>query len=145
MTVDCRSHLILSTYVGRGPTADTNLLKRTLRTLPPSVKIKSLLGDAGFDSEENHCYVCNDLGIQSMIPPNPGRGRPKKGHFRRLMHLLFNKQSPTIFKRRWQVETTFSMLKRNLGEALSGKNYWSQCRDLWLKTITHNLMIAAEN
>jgi len=35
----------------------------------------------------------------------------------------------------------FSMLKRRLGSAISGRSYWSQCRDLLLRVLTHNVMI----
>ncbi|MDP6634131.1 MAG: hypothetical protein QGG42_04495, partial [Phycisphaerae bacterium] len=35
----------------------------------------------------------------------------------------------------------FSMIKRNLGSALNGRSYWSQCRELMLLAITHNIMI----
>ena len=47
---------------------------------------------------------------------------------------------PTTHQR-WQVETVFSMIKRNLGSALHGRSYWSQCRELMLLAITHNIMI----
>ena len=46
-----------------------------------------------------------------------------------------------IYGQRWQVETVFSMIKRRLGAALNAKTYWSQCRALMLKVITHNIMI----
>ena len=34
------------------------------------------------------------------------------------------------------------MLKRNLGSWVRGQSYWSQCRELLLMVITHNVMIA---
>ena len=33
------------------------------------------------------------------------------------------------------------MIKRRLGATLNAKTYWSQCRALMLKVITHNIMI----
>ncbi|HWF62437.1 MAG TPA: transposase, partial [Nitrospira sp.] len=45
------------------------------------------------------------------------------------------------YRQRWQVETVFSMLKRRLSSAVSGRSYWSQCRDLLLRVLTHNVMI----
>ena len=45
------------------------------------------------------------------------------------------------YGQRWQVETAFSMIKRRSATAVQGRSYWSQCRDLWLLTLTHNLMI----
>jgi hypothetical protein len=40
-----------------------------------------------------------------------------------------------------QVETVISMIKRRQGSHVRGINYWSQCRDLRLKVLTHNVMI----
>ncbi len=42
---------------------------------------------------------------------------------------------------RWQSETVFSMIKRNLGSALRSRSYWAQCRELGLIVLTHNIMI----
>ena len=43
--------------------------------------------------------------------------------------------------RRSQVETVMSMLKRRQGNFVRGRSCWSQCRDLTLMVLTHNLMI----
>ena len=45
------------------------------------------------------------------------------------------------YGQRWQVETVNSMIKRNLGSALSARHYWSQCREMILRVLTHNIMI----
>jgi hypothetical protein len=45
------------------------------------------------------------------------------------------------YGQRWQSETVFSMIKRRLATAVQGRSYWSQCRELWLLAITHNLML----
>jgi hypothetical protein len=46
-----------------------------------------------------------------------------------------------IFGQRWQVETVFSMIKRNQGEALRSKTHWAQNREMMLKVLTHNIAI----
>jgi Transposase DDE domain len=45
------------------------------------------------------------------------------------------------YGQRWQVETVNSMLKRRLGSALRARSYHSQCREIVLRAITHNVMI----
>jgi hypothetical protein len=45
------------------------------------------------------------------------------------------------YTKRWQVETVNSMMKRNQGSALAGKNAWSRRRDMLLRILTHNVMI----
>jgi hypothetical protein len=39
------------------------------------------------------------------------------------------------------VETVISMIKRRQGAHIQGRSYHSQCRDLRLKALTHNVMI----
>lgn len=142
---DCETHLICSVRTGRGPTADIDQMKDTLRTKPSTVKVKLLLGDAGYDSEFNHRHAREELKIETLFPPWHGRpsSKPAKGKYRRQMQEKFRK-TPKVFGQRWQVETVFSMLKRNLGAALSGRTFWTQCRDLWIKVLTHNIAITAQ-
>ena len=45
------------------------------------------------------------------------------------------------YGQRWQVETVFSMIKRNLTDSLASKGYWSQFREVCLLAIIHNLLI----
>ena len=45
------------------------------------------------------------------------------------------------YGQRWQVETVNSMYKRNYGSALRAKHYWSQCREMLLLVLTHNIAI----
>ena len=104
------------------------------------VTIERLTADAGYDSEANHVFAREVCGIETVIPAKHGRptARPLKGRYRRLMTERFDKK---IYGQRWQVETVFSMIKRNLGSALRGRSYWSQCRDMILLVLTHNAMI----
>ena len=46
-----------------------------------------------------------------------------------------------LYGQRWQIETVFSMLKRNLGAALRAPRYHSPAREIRLRVLTHNLMI----
>lgn len=41
-----------------------------------------------------------------------------------------------------EIETVFSMLKRNLGSALRAKSNNGRRRDMYLRVLTHNLAIA---
>ena len=81
-----------------------------------------------------------DLGIRTIIPPKIGRptGKPPTGYYRRVMSQRIHL---TCYGQRWQVETTFSMIKRRLGSAVNATTYWSQCRALMLKAVTHNILI----
>jgi len=140
MVCDCSNHLILSVFVGRGPKPDVNQFRKTLKPATTRVYIQHLLADAGYDSESNHRYAREQCGIRSTIPPKHGRPTKKlpSGRYRRLMATRFDKKS---YGQRWQSETAFSMIKRNLGSALRARNYWPQCRELHLLALTHNITI----
>lgn len=141
--VDCATHLILAAYPKRGPTPDVGELKRLQTQLIPGFKINTLYADAGYDSEPNHELLRDHLGITSIIPPKAGRPttKPAKGKYRRLMQRLFKNIKRTNYGQRWQVETVMSMLKRNLGHAITSRSYHAQNRDILLHCFAHNVMI----
>lgn len=140
--IDCETHLILSIHTGRGPGNDQGGFLPTLRAAKQFTAFQLLLADAGFDSEDNHSMLKKMFSAKALIPPTKGRKGviPSKPH-RRRMYQAFLDQTPPKFKSRWQVETVVSMIKRNLRHALSAKNYWSQCAELALLAISHNLLI----
>jgi len=47
----------------------------------------------------------------------------------------------TDYGQRWQVETVFSMIKRNLSDTVNATNYWSQCRALHMLAVAHNILV----
>jgi Transposase DDE domain len=139
---DCHSHLLLAACVGRGPRPDTDrfvpLLDGTLEVARP----KSMLADAGYDSEPNHCYARLTKNVRSFIPATIGRPTEKlpTGRFRRQMKQRLNKHYGK-YGQRWQAETGISMIKRCIADTVQGRNYWSQCRELWLLVITYNILL----
>jgi transposase len=140
---DCTTHLIFAAYPKRGPTPDVGELKRLQTQLIPGFTIDTLYADAGYDSEPNHQLLRDRLGITSIIPPKAGRPstKPAKGKHRRLMQRLFKNIKRTNYGQRWQVETVMSMLKRNLGHAITSRSYHAQNRDILLHCFTHNVMV----
>ena len=136
----CKTHLILSAIPTRGPGPDVNQFCKTLKPALEKVRIEKILADAGYDSEANHKYAREVQQIESIIPAK--HGRPTKllprGKYRREMRTNFKKK---LYGQRWQVETVFSMIKRNFGSALRAKRYWSQCREMMLIVLTHNLAV----
>ncbi len=142
VAVDCASHVIVGVLAGRGPVPDVDRFVPLLDATVPDVRPARVVADAGYDSKPNHRYAWDRRGVASYIPPLLGRPTPKPptGRYRRQMKQRLN-QHYGGYGQRWQVETVFSMIKRNLAEAVAARSYWSQCRELWLLAITHNLMI----
>ena len=140
LVCDCETHLILAAVPGRGAGADIVHLDQVMVDAICRRRIHTLLADAGYDAEWAHEFLRHDLGIRSIIPAGIGRptARLPSGYYRRLMKQRFPKKT---YGQRWQVETVFSMMKRRQGATLNARSYWSQCRALMLKVITHNIMI----
>jgi hypothetical protein len=139
LVTDCTTHLVLAAVPGRGPGSDLVQFKAALKQAVGRARIGTLLADADFDGEWVHEHV-RSYGIRTLIPPE--RGRPSErlpaGKWRRRMKRQFDK---TKYGQRWQTETVNSMIKRRLGSALRARSYWSQCREIILRVITHNVMI----
>jgi hypothetical protein len=139
LVTDCRTHLVLAAVPGRGPASDLVLFKAALKQAVGRARIGTLLADADFDGEWVHEHV-RSYGIRSLIPPERGRpsDKPPAGKWRRRMKWRFDKKK---YGQRWQTETVNSMIKRRLGSALRARSYWSQCREIILRVVTHNVMI----
>lgn len=139
---DCHSHMILSAISTRGPSVDVNQFQKTLKPAAEKYAIEHILADAGYDSESNHRYARDECHIRSTIPPNHGRPtltpKPFNGKYREEMRTNFDKET---YGQRWQVETVFSMIKRNFGDAVYARSYWAQCRKMMLLVLTHNIAV----
>lgn len=139
---DCSSHMTLAIDVCRGPSPDISHFFEVLTDGLKRIGIRTLLADAGYDSERSHEFARQECGVRSIIPPLIGRPTSKlpSGRWRRAMKRKFARE---VYGQRWQVETVFSMIKRKLGSALRARKYHSQGRELRLKAITLNIMILA--
>ena len=140
---DCRTHMILAVKTSRGPSPDVNMFRDTLAAAAAATyRMDCLLADAGYDSESNHRYARDVLQIETIIPARHGRPtltpKPLKGKYRELMRTNFDQKR---YGQRWQIETVFSMIKRNQGETIYARTYWAQNREMLLKVLTHNIAV----
>jgi hypothetical protein len=142
LVTDCRTHLVLGAVPGRGPASDLVLFKAALKQAAGRARIGTLLADADFDGEGVHEHVREVYGIRTLIPPTRGRPseKPPAGRWRRWMRAAL-RRFKAKYGQRWQAEAVNSMIKRRLGSALRARGYWSQCREIILRVITHNVMI----
>ena len=94
--------------------------------------------------------LVTDCRTHLVLAAVPGRGpasdlvlfkaalRQPAGRWRRRMKRRFDRAK---YGQRWQTEAVNSMIKRRLGSALRARTYWSQCREIILRVITHNVMV----
>jgi len=147
LTVACHtaSHLFTSATVSLGPSNDSPQFRPALGQASLVVCWDRVLGDAAFDSEENHRFAREELGVRSTVIPinrrSQGRKWPKT-RYRRQMKRGFPKRK---YGQRWQAESAFSRHKRRLGSALSGRSDPARERETRLRVLTHNLMLLADS
>jgi Transposase DDE domain len=149
LAVDSSSHLILAAIASTGAGGDQPYLDGLLyhawrRT---SGRIRCVVADAGYDSENNHRIARLDRGVRSAIPPKAGRptDKPPREPMRRNMYYRFKRQADRqTYGQRWQSETTNSMIKRNLGSAMRTRTAVRRRHELLLRVLTHNIMLLAE-
>jgi Transposase DDE domain/Transposase domain (DUF772) len=137
---DNDSHFILAMRVGRGPRPDIDEFASLLDGAARDVRPLRMVADAGYDSEGNHRLAREEYKVRTIIPAKHGRPttKPATGHYRRLMQTRFDRKR---YRDRAQVETVISMIKRRQGNHVRGRSFHSQCRDLRLMVLTHNVMI----
>ncbi len=73
LACDAASHFILAARASQGPQPDFGDFKPLVAAAQARVGLKTILADAGFDSEANHEWARDELGIQSLIPAAHGR------------------------------------------------------------------------
>jgi hypothetical protein len=141
---DCHTQLVLAAAPGRGPGSDLRQFEAAIKDAAGGARIGTLWADADFDAEWVHERLRATYGIRTIIPPQRGRPseKPPVGRWRRWMRQQFARFEAK-YGQRWQAETVNSMIKRRLGPALRARSYWSQCREIILRVITHNVMIVA--
>ena len=149
LAVDAASHLILAAIASTGAGGDQpfldNLLFHAWRRT--GGRIRCVVADAGYDSEDNHRIARLDMGVRSIIPPKAGRptSKPPTEPMRRNMHHRFKRRADArTYGQRWQSETANSMIKRNLGSAMRARTAVGRRHELLLRVLTHNIMLLAE-
>jgi hypothetical protein len=140
LVCDTSCHFILAWGVGRGPRPDVDEFRPLVADALRQMRLARMIADVGYDSEPNHRVAREEWNVRTIIPAKHGRPttKPAAGHYRRLMQVRFDSEA---YHDRSQVETVMSMLKRRQGSHVHGRSYHSQCRDLRLMALTHNIMI----
>jgi Transposase DDE domain len=136
---DTENHLVLAGVPEQGPQFDRTHYTAGLRDALKQKPIDTVCADAVYDSEKHHA-IAHELGVRVIIPPKMGRHseKPPSTPYRRKMALHFPK---VIYRKRAQVETVISMLKRNFGSFTRARSFHSRCREILLRLFVHNVTI----
>jgi hypothetical protein len=139
-------HAILAAKVCIGNGSDMLDFPPLLRGAVRRGKVRTVVADAGYDSERNHWIARQEMSVRSIIPPKIGRpsDKPPSGRYRRLMKQRFSRKADSkAYGQRAQSETVNSMMKRNLGDALRSIKPKRRKQEMLLRSLTHDIMLAA--
>jgi hypothetical protein len=137
-------HLILAVKVRTGNGSDAPDFDDLLTRSWERANVKTVVADAGYDSEANHRIARQQMGVRSIIPPGIGRPTSKlpQGRWRRHMARRFAKKADKkLYGQRSQSETVHSMMKRNQGSALRSRTAQRRKQEMMLKALTHDIAL----
>ena len=139
MPTDLLQQIICNIKIRRAPTRHDNIdfklvITKTSEILPLSI----VVGDRGYDSEENHIMVREKLGSFSVIPARNEDIPIWKtyGRYRKQMKRGYSK---TLYHHRNKDETIISVIKRLFGEHVTSRSVKTQNRELSLRCIAYNM------
>ncbi len=145
VAVAAASHRILALRTAIGNGSDAAAFDPVLFRSVCRAPVRTVVADAGFDSEANHHLARVRLGVTSIMPASIGRPTAKAptGRFRREMRQWFaaRTDAPDAYGQRAQSETVHSMMKRNLSECLRSMLRRRRRQEMALRSIVHNLML----
>lgn len=148
IAVDSGCHLILSARARIGNGSDAPDFDDLLYHAWKRAEVATVVADAGYDSEANHCIARQDMGVRSIIALGIGRPTQKlpAGRWRRHMKKRFaRKADQKHYGQRSQSETTNSMIKRNQGSALRSRTPERQKKEMMLRVLVHNISLLCDD
>ncbi len=136
---DVLQQIIYKIRIRRAPTRHDNIdfrpiITRTSNILPLSV----VTADKGYDSEDNHQLVRDNLHAFSIIPARYEHVpiRRTYGKYRKQMKRGYSK---VLYNQRNKDETIVSVIKRLFGEHIMSRLTRTQNRELSFRCITYNM------
>jgi len=136
--VDDKSQLIVSYSIRFGYVHDSREFRKILKNMDSEVidKFNMIIGDKGFDSEENH-IIARRYGLFAIIPAR-NEDVPiyrTKGENRKRM----KRHLPEEYKRRSIVETVHSVIKRKSGSFVRSRIPKQLVKEIALRIIAYNI------
>ena len=136
ISVDTDKVIVTGFKISGKPVHDTKHAIPLLKQCDKNRKSNYYVMDKGYDSEEIHSLVREELEAIAMIPLRERKRKKIKGKYRRKMIQEFEK---VLYHIRNLAETMFSVIKRKYGEEIKARGYWNQVKEVKIKLLIHNL------
>lgn len=136
ISVDTDEGVITGYLVSNGRVHDTRHAKKLLLQCQKIRKSDCYVMDKGYDSEDIHRLIRDDLHANSVIPIRSWNAEIISGKYRQEMARKFN---TIIYPRRQIVENKFSVLKRKFSGDLKARIFLIQMKEIAGKMIVCNI------
>ena len=136
ISVDIDRQIVTGFKISQKPVHDIPHAEKLLLQCHRTRKSVTYVLDKGYDSEDIHRLIRDDLNAYSLIPVRTRKRKRIYGHYRRELVRSFDQSR---YHQRNKVETVFSVLKRKFGEALKARKFQVQVKDLKIKLILYNI------
>ncbi len=109
--------------------------------------VREAYGDKAYLSRDNLAFIDNAGGVPYIPFKENSISKPQGSRiWRKMFHYFqYNKEDFLAhYHKRSNVATTFSAIKKKLGEHLKSKNYTAQVNELLCKFIAYNILVLIE-
>jgi len=136
ISVDTDRQIITGLKISQHPVHDIPHAKKLLRQCHRVRHSNLYVMDKGYDSEEIHELIRDQLNSCSLIPVRNRKRKRISGYYRRRIAQSFDDEK---YHQRNKVETVFSVMKRKFGESLKARKFRLQVKEIKIKVILYNL------
>jgi hypothetical protein len=137
IVVDIDQQVITGFMISKSRVHDSQHAFPLLKKCHKLHRSECYLMDRGYDSEKMHRFIRETLNADSIIPPRSWKGTEHVwGKYRKEMTDHFDH---VRYRKRFLVETKFSILKRRFGADLKSRIYLIQKKEISFKIILANL------
>jgi len=136
ISVDTDQQVITGFVASKSRVHDTRHAEKLLRQCHKTRKSDCYVMDRGYDSEDIHRLIREDLHANSVIPIRSWNNDIIGGTYRQEMAQQFN---DIVYPKRQLVENKFSVLKRKFSGDLKARQYLIQRKEIANKMIVCNL------
>ena len=132
VSADLDKQIILKQTINKGPRND----QKDFMPLLKDIKTDCVCADKGYDSNEHHRFVIQDLKAKSCIKVKEKFGKAGRSTIRKKVFKTFDEST---YHQRSKVESIFSSIKRKYCSCLKARTFSSQKKEVLCKLIAYNI------
>lgn len=144
--IGCRTNVVTAAEATVGQSSDTAMLPPLVAETTPHFNVELVAADKAYGSLAN-LELLDGQGIKALIPfksssTATSRNTTRSEVWSRLFHFfsMHRAQFLAAYHTRSNVESTFSAMKRKLGDQIRSKTPTAQVNETLLKVLCHNLI-----